>query len=130
MPCVLRARGSSFAVEEFLVGSSLRPITVFHRGERQSSKSRPMTDSGFHADISAADFSNLRVQIADAVKFVEQNQDELARLVGVPGVERVSVDLGIEERDVAAQKERFPPNLLRLLGSLGIGLECTLYFRQ
>jgi len=49
------------------------------------------------------------------------------RLVGFPGVENVSVDFGIEERDVAAQSERFPPNLLRMLGSLGIWLEFTLY---
>jgi hypothetical protein len=130
MPCVLRVRGSSFAVDEFLAGSSLQPITVFHRGERQSSKSRPMTASGFHADISTADFSNLQGQIADAVRFVEQNQDELVRLVGFPGVENVSVDFGIEERDIAAQSERFPPNLLRLLGSLGIWLEFRLYPHQ
>jgi hypothetical protein len=89
-----------------------------------------MTASGFHADISTADFSNLQGQIADAVRFVEQNQDELVRLVGFPGVENVSVDFGIEERDIAAQSERFPPNLLRLLGSLGIWLEFRLYPHQ
>jgi hypothetical protein len=127
MPCVLRARGSSFAVDEFLAASSLRPITVFHRGQKQSSKSRPMPASGFHADVSAADFSNLQGQIADAVQFVEQNRGELARLVGFPGVEDVSVDFGIEERDVPAQSERFPPNLLRAMGSLGISLAFTLY---
>ena len=66
----------------------------------------------------------------DAVQFVEQNQAELARLVGFPGVENVSVDFGIEERDVAAQSERFPPNLLRMLGSLGIWSEFTLYPSQ
>jgi hypothetical protein len=127
VPCVLRARGSTFAVDEFLAESSLQPITVFHRGQKQSSKSRPVTASGFHADVSEADFSNLQGQIADAVQFVEQNQDELARLVGFPGIENVSVDFGIEERDVAAQSERFPPNLLRIMGSLGIWLEFTLY---
>ena len=126
MPCVLRASGSTFAVDEFLAESSLQPIAVFHRGQKQSSKSRPMTASGFHADVSAADFSNLQGQIADAVEFVEQNQSELARLVGFPGVEKVSVDFGIEERDVAAQSERFPPNLLIMLGRLGICLEFTL----
>jgi hypothetical protein len=125
--CVLRAIGPSFAVDQFLAASSLQPITAFHRGEKQSSKSQPMTVSGFHADVSAADFSDLQKQIADAVQFVERNQSELARLVSFPGVEDVSMDFGIEERDVAAQSERFPPNLLRMLGSLGIHLEFTLY---
>lgn len=86
-----------------------------------------MTASGFHADVSAADFSNLAGQIADAVQFVERNRNELARLIGFPGVENVSIDFGIEERDVAAQSERFPPNLLSALGNLGISLEFTLY---
>jgi hypothetical protein len=86
-----------------------------------------MTASGFHADVSAADFSKPQSQIADAVQFVEQNRNELARLVGFPGVEYVSVDFGIEERDVAAQREQFPPNLLAMLGGLGIYLEFTLY---
>jgi hypothetical protein len=67
------------------------------------------------------------MQIADAVRFVEQNQAELARLVAFPGVESVSLDFGIEERDMAAQSERFPPNLLRVVGNLGIWLEFTLY---
>jgi hypothetical protein len=79
---------------------------------------------------SEADFSNVQVQIADAIHFLEQNQAELARLVGFPGVENLSLDFGIEERDVAAQSERFPPNLLRIVGNLGIWLEFTLYPRQ
>jgi len=130
VPCVLRARGVSFAVDEFLAASSLRPITVFHRGEQQSPKSRPTTVSGFHVDVSAADFSDLQGQIAHAIQFVEDNRDELARLVGFPGVEDVCADFGIEERDVPAQKERFPPNLLVALGGLGISLDFTLYPRQ
>jgi hypothetical protein len=72
-------------------------------------------------------FSKPQDQIADAVQFVEQNRNELARLVGFPGVEYVSVDFGIEERDVAVQREKFPPNLLATFGGLGICLEFTLY---
>jgi hypothetical protein len=89
-----------------------------------------MTASGFHTDVSAAGFSNLQGQIADAEQFVERNRGELARLVGFQGVESVSMDFGIEERDVAFQRERFPPNLLLMLGSLGICLEFTLYPSQ
>ena len=55
----------------------------------------------------------------------KQNQDELSRLVRFPGVENVSVDFGIEERNVAAQSERFPPNLLRMLGRPASSLNST-----
>jgi hypothetical protein len=131
MSCVLRAKGVSFAVDEFLARSALKPIAIFRRGEPRLPKSQPegpkLNASGFHVVASEADFSNLQVQIADAIHFLEQNQGELTRLVAFPGVETLSLDFGIEERDVAAQSERFPPNLLRIVGHLGIWLEFTLY---
>jgi hypothetical protein len=129
--CILRARGSNFAVDDFLAGSTLTPVAVVRRGQPQWAKApsgSPIpNESGFHAVASEADFSNLKMQIADAVRFVEQNQAELARLVAFPVVEKVSLDFGIEARDMAAQSERFPPTLLRVVGNLGIWLEFTLY---
>lgn len=129
--CVLRATGISFAVDEFLAASTLTPIAVFRRGQPQWAQAPPGSripnESGFNAIASEADFSNLQGQVADAVRFVEQNQHELTRLVAFPGVERVSLDFVIEERDVAAQSECFPPNLLRMVGNLGIWLDLTLF---
>ncbi len=131
MSCVLRARGTNLAVDEFLATSKLTAIAVFRRGYPQSPVSPPgssiLTESGFHAVASEADFSDHQTQIADAAHFLEQNHDDLARLVNFPGVENVSLDFGIEEREVAAQSERFPPNLLCMLGDLGIWLKFTLY---
>ena len=130
MSCVLRVRGTNFAVDEFLSTSTLKPVVVVRRGQSQypnSAPSRIPDASGFHAVASEADFSQLQVQVEDAVRFLEQNHTELARLVAFPEVERVSLDFGIEERDVAAQSECFPTNLLRIAGNLGIWLEFTLY---
>jgi hypothetical protein len=130
MSCVLRVRGTNFAVDEFLSKSTLKPVVVVRRGQSQypnSAPSRIPSASGFHALASEADFSQLQVQVEDAVRFLEQNHTELARLVAFPEVEMVSLDFGIEERDVAAQSERFPPDLLRIAGNLGIWLEFTLY---
>ena len=131
MSCVLRARGANFAIDDFLAASTLKPIAIFRRGQPQRPKVPPGSpipnESGFHTDVSGADFSNLPVQIADALQFLQQNQGELARLIAFPGVQKVSLDFGIEERDMTAQSERFPPNLLSILGNLGIWLEFTLY---
>ena len=129
MSCVLRARGANFAVDEFLSTSTLKPIVVARRGQPlyPKSRSRIPDASGFYAVASEADFSKLQVQIEEAVQFLEHNRGELRRLVAFPGVDRVSLDFGIEERDIPAQKERFPPNLLRLAGDLGVWLEFTLY---
>ena len=131
MSCVLRARGTNFAVDEFLSKSKLKPIVVARRGHPQYPNSRPSSqvpdNSGFHVDVSDAEFSQLQTQIEDAVQFLKKNNEELARLVAFPGVDRIALDFGIEERDVAAQSENFPPNLLSAAGSLGIWLAFTLY---
>ena len=131
MPCVLRARGADFAVDEFLATSTLKPIVVARRGRPlyQQPGGRIPDASGFHAAVSETDFSELQIQIEDAIQFLDRNHTEIARLVAFPGVDRVSLDFGVEERDVAAQRECFPPNLLRLAGNLGVWLEFTLYPR-
>lgn len=131
MSCVLRARGVEFAVDEFLAGSSLKPIAIFRKGLPQWPEVNPagqkLSASGFHVSVSEAGFPDVKAQIADALDFFQQNRQELSRLIAFPGIERVWVDFGIEERDVAAQHESFPPNLLSLAGDLGIWIDFTLY---
>src|SRR5437879_2204601 len=131
MSCVLRAGGTNFAVNEFLASSAIRPTATFHRGEPRFATSQPngpkLNASGFNMVASQTDFADIEIQITEAIHFLEQNQMELTRLVAYPGVEEVMLDFGIEERDIAAQTERFPPKLLSILGRLGIWLEFTLY---
>jgi hypothetical protein len=134
MSCVLRARGTDFAVDEFLSKSKLKPIVVARRGHPQYPNSQPSgqvpDNSGFHVVVSNAEFSQLQTQIQDAVRFLKKNHEELSRLIAFTGVERIALDFGIEERDVPAHTENFPPNLLSAAGNLGIWLAFTLYPSQ
>ena len=104
------------------------PLEVFRRGEPKTlSSNQPSKQSGFNVSVSDADFSELRKQIADAIVFLrDNNNEEISRIREFPGVQ-VTLDVGIEERDVAAQTETFPAELLLLLGQLGISLTFTLY---
>lgn len=131
MSCVLRAHGSDFSVDRFLEGSELNPCTVYRKGERRSPASKSKVgvnkSSGMVVDVSVADFDDLRGQIRDAITFLKQNEAELARLSKFPGVEGVALDFGIARRDVVAQSDYFPPELLYLAGGLGIGIELSQY---
>ena len=49
------------------------------------------------------------------------------RLCTFPGVETVALDFGIERRDVAVQCDRLPEELIRLAGTLGLGIELSHY---
>ncbi len=131
MSCVLRAKGSDFLVDRFLEGSELIPCDVYQKGEPRSPANKPQGNahesSGLHVEISEADFDNLQGQIEDAISFMKQHKSELERLCKFPGVKGVCLDFGIAKRDVVAQYDYFPPELLYLAGSLGIGIELSQY---
>ena len=45
----------------------------------------------------------------------------------IPSVEIATLDFGISQRDVAAQFDYFQPELVRIAGKLGLGLELSQY---
>lgn len=69
MSCVLRVAGRHFDVDSFLKGSTLRPLIVCHRGERQfpNPKIQLSEKSGMNVSVSEREFSDLPGQIEDAI---------------------------------------------------------------
>ncbi len=125
MSCVLRAGGVKFDVDEFLKNSTLDVLTAFHRGEVQfptASVTRRSEYSGMNVSVSTREFSDLRGQIEDAVKFLQENEREVKRLRDFAGLDRMDMDFPVEDRDMVFQADAFPPQLLSLLGNLNIGL--------
>ncbi len=130
MSAVLRAHGEGFDVELFLAESSLEPDNVYQKGAPVVSDKEnglPRTTSGFSLTVSRADFSDLETQIREAILFLDEYEDELRRLGKFDGVEGVSLDFGVERRDVAAQTDVFPSDLLWRAGALDIWIAITHY---
>ena len=124
--CVFHVSGADFNPDEFLVGSSLRPYKVWHRGDRRTRKGKLCEHSGFSLDVSEID-GQLCGQREDAIVFLRKHQSELSRLASFPGVDDRHLDFGYHHRDAAVQCDYLPPELLALAGSLGIGIELSLY---
>ena len=120
--CVLRASGSDFDVEAFLDDSPLEPCSVWHRGETRS-RDRVHNDSGFNLDIGSGEVS---AQIAGVVQFMIAHDVEMRRLCSCTSIE-IILDFAIARRDVFVQCDSFPATLIRLAGSLGLGIELTQY---
>lgn len=132
MSCVLRAIGTAFDVDSFLKDSPLPHEAAFHRGEPRVPDvpgGSKRGASGFNAPVSEAGFDDLDAQIQDAMLFLRLHEDELRRLGRFPGVEEVCLDFGIPRRDVAAQSDVFPADLLWQAGALDIDLVVTHYAR-
>lgn len=133
--CVLRASGGAFDVDSFLAASSLSPYKV----TKSAGLQRRVTDSparevpGFRVELSRASWSELAAQAKDAETFLEAHRSELLRLRDYPGVEDVRLDFAVESTlgpRVTAQFVYLPPKLLAAAGSLGIGVEVSLYPAQ
>lgn len=131
MSAMLRAAGDNFDVEMYLGGCTLPDVSSYKRGDRKFPKSQPsgprLQQSGIHAVASAADFDDFSQQVADSIKFLITYADEVRRLRNFPGVEGVTLDFGISRRDVVVQFVHFPAELVRLAGSLDLGLELSVY---
>lgn len=123
MGCVLRAGGPDFDVDAFLDESPFEPCAVWHRGEVRHPGRTPATQSSFNLDVSDGDLPH---QIIGAIAFLKSDADELRRLLAFPGIEG-HLDFGIARRDSYMQTDFFPPELIRLAGSLGLGIELTQY---
>jgi hypothetical protein len=111
--------------------STLEPLVVYHRGEPRAPASNPIgpmhRNSGLNVSVSKHEFSDLVGQIEDAIKFLICNAQEMRRLRDFPGLEGMELDFPVEDRDVAVQRDRFPPELMALLGELRIGLAVSHY---
>ena len=124
--CVLRAAGDEFEPREFLSRSSFKACNVFVAGERRGSASVWST-SGFTVDVSSASGEELEKQIEDALEFLDQYRDELSRLVNTRGLTDLNLDFGVNRRDVFVQSIYLPPELLKVAGSLQVGIEVSIY---
>lgn len=130
MGCVLRAIGTGFDVDGFLADSGFEAPAVFRRGEDRmpgvpGSPKRAV--SGFNLQVGPADLHDLAGQVRDAAGFLGHHEEELRRLASYPGVEEVCLDFGVARRDVAAQSDVFPADLLWRAGALDIDLVVTHY---
>ena len=123
--CVLHVSGDNFRVDAFLADSNLRPYRVHHRGDI-GRRSQRFTGSGISLDVSSAD-GDLDAEVSDAITFLSTHEAELQRLRDFPGVTDMRLDFGYYCRDVAAQFDYLPPDLLARAGKLGLGIELSLY---
>jgi hypothetical protein len=131
---VLHVVGEPFEPRPILDGMSLEPYSEFRKGdkcvpENPRNERRHLT-GGCKFDVSSSD-GVLADQVIDAIDFLHRHYDDLARLGSDSSVESMYIDFGyyqrIDEETAWVQCDYLPPQLLRLVGELGIGIELSLY---
>lgn len=131
MSAVLRACGDAFDVDAFLAGCTLPVCAIHRKGEPVFPASQPdgrrHERSSVHVAASDADFDEFPRQTAEAAEFLQAEFEQVRRLVEWPGVEGVTLDFGVERRDVVVQCDVLPPKLVQVAGLLGLGIELSQY---
>lgn len=129
--CVLRVSGKNLDIDALLASISLVPCHVERKGQPRFERSKRIaTYSGFNVSTSDAPGTDVPSQVRDTVAFLQTNREDLQQVMHFPGVEDARLDFGIACRlgdEVAAQFDYYPPDLLRLAGELGLGIEISLY---
>lgn len=126
MPCcILRVSGPDFDVDAFLEGSELDPYEVYYINDPTPHGKRVEDSSGFKVEVCDCD-GVLAQQLDQAYKFLQRHQLEFARLRSWPTA-YAALDFGYWQRNVAVQCDYLKPELLLLAGSLGIGIELSMY---
>ncbi len=127
--CYLRVSGKQFDIDNYLSKSELATdssrYSVWHNGDQFQKGKRE--DSGFMFDICEVDSDGINEQAEKAVTFLSGNLAELKRLMEFRGVEDAYLQFVIDRRKVANQNDLFPAELVRLAGSLGLGILLSQY---
>ncbi len=82
-------------------------------------------------ETSKADFDNLNKQIADTIRYLKRNKDKLAYVASTKGIDHAILNFGInlriDKKKVLYQSDKFPSELLKLAGDLGLDIELSIY---
>jgi len=129
MSCILRVYGEQLDVGALTSAVSLEADRIWKKGEkRRAGAGKLQSSSGVTFVASEADFDCFKVQVRDAIEFLERNLADVSVLSAFPGVERAVLDFGAEMSEgKVAVSSYLPPQLVRLAASAGIGIEVSVY---
>jgi len=127
---MLRVVGESLDIEKLLQEVLIEPDQTWKKGDRRfksDSNSRLLTKSGVFFVASDADMDNFKLQQEETFKFLEKNILQIVKITEFLGVEEVTIDFGVELRDVAIHCDYLTPKFLGIVAKAGIGIEISHY---
>lgn len=124
---MIRVLGDQFDPEVLLKDLTIKPSSVFQKGEIPLGRNKVSMTSGFTCDVGAG---SLEGQIELATNFFEIHHEDLKKIAANKYVESYFVDFGYEcrlnDESVIIQRDFFPPKFIQLAGEVGVGVCLTL----
>jgi hypothetical protein len=131
MGCILRVVGSDLDVDALTESLRIIPYRIDRKGERCRPRSEIDFDvhdkSGLHFRVGGSRRGDLGEQVDVAMSYLRTNSDAIRQLMTFAGVESGTLDFKVDWEEYAMQCDYLPPHLLRLAGSLNLGIEVSHY---
>ncbi len=117
---------------EFVEKSDVPIYDSHEKGDPCKYKKRPpQSDYGFKCSVSNKGLKDFDGQISDAITFLSNHIDELKELVSKYVIDDIRLDFPIESRlmklNLFSQCDFLPPELIKLSGEIGLGIEISQY---
>lgn len=131
--CLLRVSGPHIDPARVLIGTALLPDRVYHAGDPISPsrpKGRRHVSSGFSVVVADSTPTDLNSQVPSALAFLDRHATDIRALRASGMTPDIRLDFPVRlraGREVAAQFELFPADLVQRAGALGVGLEISIY---
>lgn len=129
--CVLRIFSDTDSFKSFALGTKLEVVSVHDKDEiRKIGKKIPMPQYQISLAVSDRDWDDFPSQVKDAIVFLSENFDELAKMQRNHKVDDAYLDFPIESRldgDIVNQNDHLPRQLIALAGKLNFGIEISIY---
>ncbi len=130
MRCVLRVWGNDFDVDSLTLNQEIEVIKVWRKGQpkfKSNPNSHINVTSGINIELGYSGFSELEKQITEAILFCKSHREALNELVSSKGVDGAVADFGAEIHPPGWCSFYFDPEILIVLGDIGITLGLSVY---
>jgi hypothetical protein len=126
--CVMRVSGVKLDINNVLSLVKLQACAIHRMGEQRTGfKSQVHQSTSFNVVVSEASEHDFDRQVSDAIEFLKEHGNDIRNVMAMPGVDGGVLDFAIARRDFVVQNDYFPPQLLSLAGSLGLGINIAQY---
>jgi hypothetical protein len=131
MSCVLRIMGENFDVDVFVEKTQMSGFNKWYKGDPLGmSANRKKKYSGASITTSFADFDDVKSQIEDTIRFLNEHKHNLKIIASTPNIEYAMIDFGVNsiiDDEHLTQSFYFTKDLIRICAELDIAIELSIY---
>ncbi len=131
MSCVLSIIGENLDIDTFISQTNIPGFNIKHKGDPITLVSNKKAKHSSASIITSdADFDDIKGQISDTINFLNKYRDNLKHIVNTPEIEYATINFGVDsiiDEAHLIQSFYFTPELVKICGSLGIGIELSTY---